>query len=84
MCSVRKRAGVHANQEGKTILRAVCPFLSHSVPGVTGSKAFAPPRPKTHPSTLPYTRTLPSSLGPQTHVSLFPANPKRGPPQVSL
>jgi hypothetical protein len=42
-CSVRIAKKSTEEQDGNPDLRAVCPFLSHAVPGIGGPQSFVPP-----------------------------------------
>src|ERR1700731_2236258 len=44
-CSVGSAEKSKAGQNGKPGLRAACPFLLHSVPGIAEPQSFVPPSP---------------------------------------
>ena len=83
-CSVRSADKSTTEQNGKSGLRAACPFLSHTVAGVAGPQLFVPPSAAEFGAAVIPIQRLFSYREATVLTVLFPGNPKRGPPQPLL
>ncbi len=83
-CSVRSAVKSKAEQNAKPGLRAACPFLSDSVPGIAGLQSFVPPSAAELGTAVIPIQPLFSYREATVLTVLFPGNPKRGPPQFLL
>jgi hypothetical protein len=83
-CSVRSAEKSNAGQNGKPGLRAVCPFLSHAVPGIAGPQSFvSPSAAELFAAVVPIQALFSYRVATVLAIS-FLGNPKRGPPQLPL
>ena len=83
-CSVRSAEKSKADHNGKPGLRAVCPFLSHAVPGIAGPQSFVPPAAAELGTAVVPIQALFSYRVATVLAVSFPGNPKRGPPKLPL
>jgi hypothetical protein len=83
-CSVRSAEKSKAEQDGKPVLRALCPFLSHAVPSATVPQSFVPPSAAELGTAVVPIQPFFSYSVITVLVVFFPGNPKRGPPQLLL
>jgi hypothetical protein len=83
-CSVRSAKKSKAEENGKPGLHAVCPFLSHAVPGIAGPQSFVPPSAAELCAAVVPIQPLFSCRVATVLTVSFPGNPKRGPPRPLL
>jgi hypothetical protein len=83
-CSIRSAKKSNAQPNGKPGLGALCPFLSHAVPGIAGPQSFVPPSAAELGTAVVPIQPLFSYRVATVLAVFFPGNPKRGPPQPLL